>query len=231
MIEQVFVRPHSFRDPIHGFIRVSAAERRLINSGVFQRLRRIRQLGTSYLVYHGAEHSRFGHCLGVMEVATKIHAAIAAKRPGILGDSAEAARQEQLLRLAALLHDVGHAPFSHASEDLFPDNVDGKKLEHEDYTAALILKSELASIIEQEYSKVNICAQDVVNIFSDPASLGPAGVLLQDIVSGELDADRMDYLARDSLYAGVTYGRFDLDRLLDTITTVGRRAGSVSLGC
>jgi HD superfamily phosphohydrolase len=164
-----------------------------------------------------------------MEVATKMHRAIAAKRPGVFGEGEEAARHEQLLRLAALLHDVGHAPFSHASEELFPNDEDGNPLKHEDYTAALILNSELAHIIQENFASLGITAQDVVNVFSDPTSLGRAGVLLQDIVSGELDADRMDYLARDSLYAGVTYGRYDLDRLLDTVVAVEDAEGAYHL--
>jgi HD superfamily phosphohydrolase len=215
----MFERRHSFRDPIHGFIRVSESERKIVSHMVFQRLRRISQLGTGHLVYHGAEHSRFGHSLGVMEVATRVFDRIKRRRPDLL-QTDDWDRYEQLLRLAGLLHDVGHAPFSHASEELFPEGPSGKPLKHEDYTSAIILNSEIGEIIEHEFSNLGISARDVVNVFVDPSVLGVIGVLLEDIVAGELDADRMDYLARDSLYAGVSYGRFDLDRLLDTITAV-----------
>ncbi len=231
MIEHRFQRIHSFRDPIHAFIRVSQEERELIDSSVFQRLRRIRQLGTGYLVYHGAEHSRFGHSLGVMEIATKVFNAIRRRRQDLLTSPEEWERYEQILRLAALLHDVGHAPFSHASEDIFPREPEsGKQFKHEDYTRAIIVNSELASIINSRFADMGITTEAVVNVYSDnPAALGPVGVLLQDIVAGELDADRMDYLARDSLYAGVTYGRYDLERLLDTITAVEDREGALHL--
>lgn len=215
-------RIHSFRDPLHGFIRLSAAERELVGTDVFQRLRRIHQLGTGYLVYHGAEHSRFGHSLGVLETATRMFQAIRRRNPDLLQAPEDWKRYEQILRLAALLHDVGHAPFSHASEELFPrESQTGTLFKHEDYTSALILNSELAEKIEGGFSALSIHPQDVVDVYSgEPSILGPVGVLLQDIVAGELDADRMDYLARDSLYAGVSYGRYDLERLLDTITAV-----------
>lgn len=231
MIEHKFQRIHSFRDPIHGFIRVSQEERDLIDSSVFQRLRRIRQLGTGYLVYHGAEHSRFGHSLGVMEVATRVFKAIQQRRGDLLESSEDWDRYEQILRLAALLHDVGHAPFSHAAEDIFPREPEsGKQFKHEDYTKAIIKNSEIASIIDRGFADMNITAENVVDVYSDnPAALGSVGVLLQDIVAGELDADRMDYLARDSLYAGVTYGRYDLERLLDTITAVEDDQGTLHL--
>ena len=152
------------------------------------------------------------------------------RRPDLLDTGEEWERYEQLLRLAALLHDVGHAPFSHASEDLFPMDAQGKLVEHEDYTRTIVLKSEIAEIIDGRFGDLGISAKDVMNAYSDdPAALGRCGVLLQDILAGELDADRMDYLARDSLYAGVSYGRYDLDRLLDTITAVEEVDGPLHL--
>lgn len=230
MVEHAFERRHTFRDPIHGFIRVSDGEREIIDTMEFQRLRRIKQLGTGHLLYHGAEHSRFGHSLGVMEVATKVFRAIRVRRPGLLETSDDWDRYEQILRLAALLHDVGHAPYSHASEELFPTDSSGQRFEHEDYTRAIVLNSEIGSIINERFSEVAISARDVMNAYSDdPAALGPCGVLLENILAGELDADRMDYLARDSLYAGVSYGRYDLDRLLDTITAVEEEDGPLHL--
>ena len=222
-------RRHSFRDSIHGYIRVSDEERNLIDSSPFQRLRRIKQLGTGRLIYHGAEHSRFGHCLGVMEVATRMFSAVRESRQDLLDSPEEWARSEQLLRLTALLHDVGHAPYSHASEEIFPSDENDRLLEHEDYSAAIILQSEIKDIIDSGFSSHGITAQDVVDAYSSPSPQENVGVLIQDIVAGELDADRMDYLARDSLYAGVTYGRYDLDRLLDTITAVEDDDGAIHL--
>ncbi len=157
-----------------------------------------------------------------MEVATRVFEAVRRRRSDLLDSPKEWERYEQILRLASLLHDVGHAPFSHASDEVFPrDAESGKQFEHEDYTRAIILNSEFASIIDAQFSSLGITSEDITNVHGDdPAALGPVGVLLHSIVAGELDADRMDYLARDSLYAGVTYGRYDLDRLLDTITVV-----------
>ncbi|MGH2400256.1 MAG: HD domain-containing protein [bacterium] len=93
-------------------------------------------------MYHGAEHSRFGHSLGVLETATRVLDAVKRNRPDLLGLREDWERYEQVLRLAALLHDVGHAPFSHGTEDLFPSRASGTPFKHEDYTAAIILHSE-----------------------------------------------------------------------------------------
>jgi HD superfamily phosphohydrolase len=211
---------HTFRDPVHGFIAVTTEERELIDHHVVQRLRRIRQLGTSSLLYHGAEHSRFGHALGVLELATRVLEAVRRKRPDLFESDRDYGRLLQLARLAGLLHDVGHSPFSHASEDLFPQKNAAGKYTHEDYTAALIVDSPLATAIRRNFRRWSIKPQDIVDVFVDPAAHGTVGILLQDLLAGELDADRMDYLSRDSLYAGVAYGRFDRDRLLDSITAV-----------
>ena len=218
-------RRHSFRDPIHGYIRVSDEERSHIDSQPFQRLRRIKQLGTGYLIYHGAEHSRFGHCLGVMEVATRMFRAVHDSKPDLMESSEDWERAEQLLRITALLHDVGHAPYSHASEELFPRDEHDSALEHEDYSAAIILESEIRELIDSGFSGVGITAQDVVDVYASSSPPQRVGVLIQDIVAGELDADRVDYLSRDSHYAGVSYGRFDLERLLDTITAIEDQHG------
>jgi len=165
-----------------------------------------------------------------MDIATRVFQAIKEKRPELLGKGDELRRNEQLLRLGALLHDIGHPPFSHAAEELFPREADtGKKREHEDYTQALITQSEVSEIVDTNFSRLGIGAESIVDLFRDPAKLGKVGILLQDIVAGELDADRMDYLARDSLLAGVTYGRYDLERLLDTVTATEDAEGVVHL--
>ncbi|KMQ49606.1 phosphohydrolase [Chitinispirillum alkaliphilum] len=119
--------PLEIRDPVHGFISLSSWERDIINHPVFQRLRRIRQLGLTDMVYPGAMHTRFEHSLGVMHVATLMFDAVTAKSKKILFDELDynedgLGRDRQILRLSALLHDVGHSPFSHAGEELMPLN-------------------------------------------------------------------------------------------------------------
>lgn len=204
------------RDPIHGFIGVDATERAVVDSAAFQRLRGVRQLALANLVYHGAEHSRFGHALGVMELAGTVWDTLVEKHGtaprGPLGDGPEGvARNRQLLRLAALLHDVGHPPFSHASEHLFPA---GKS--HEDVGRDLVRRPPLRDAIEggPEARALGIAAADVAAVMG---GRGPTP-LLSDIVSGDLDVDRMDYLLRDSHYTGVAYGRYDVARLVHCLT-------------
>ena len=215
--------PYEVRDPIHGFIRLNELEWDVINRPVFQRLRRIRQLAWTDMVYPGATHSRFEHSLGVMHVASRLFDALVRRSKEILRndygyDDASLARQKRIIRLAALLHDLGHGPFSHAAEGLLPlkpDSVD--RYQHEDYSAAA-LAHDLSDVIENhQQAKTNgIRSKDVLDIF---ATLAPtAGVLVwKDLVSGQMDADRMDYLLRDAYHAGVQYGRYDLDRIVHTI--------------
>jgi len=219
-VEYPYQLKHSFRDPIHGFIRVSDEERRLIDSRPVQRLRRIHQLGTGYLVYHGAEHSRFGHSLGTMHLAGRAFEEIHNKQPRVLGTGRKGiSRNWQIMRIAGLLHDLGHTPFSHAAEELLPKKPDGGgHLGHEDFSAA-ILRSELADVIEEEFRRFSITADDIDAVFgSDLVRLGPPARIMHQLLSGEVDVDRMDYLLRDSLYTGVAYGHFDVDRLVECIT-------------
>lgn len=118
--------PYEIRDPVHGFIRLNRLEWDVINQPVFQRLRRIRQLAWTDMVYPGATHSRFEHSLGVMHVASRLFDALERRSKDILcsgdygyGDDS-LGRQRRIIRLAALLHDLGHGPFSHAAEELLP---------------------------------------------------------------------------------------------------------------
>jgi HD superfamily phosphohydrolase len=201
----------SLRDPIHGFIRADGLETALIESAPLQRLRYIRQLGPTFLVFPGAEHSRFSHALGAMELAGRVYDVLAAKGEDLLETDPRAiARRE--VRAAALLHDIGHAPFSHSAEDLFADGID-----HEEMTRRLVLE-ELQALFDRHGAGVS--AERVVALLASPRS--PAGQrgtdrLLSQIVSGQLDVDKMDYLLRDSLFCGVRYGSYDLERLLDTM--------------
>lgn len=197
----------SLRDPVHGFVRADALEAALINSRPVQRLRFIHQLGFTFLVFPGAEHSRFSHVLGAMHLAGRVYDALCTKSEGLLAGGARAP-ERRLARVAALLHDLGHAPFSHSAEDLFEGGID-----HEDMTRRLLETSEIEEIFARHGE--GITTGDVIRLLSGGS--GPTDRLLAKIVSGELDVDKMDYLLRDSLYCGVRYGTYDLERLLDTM--------------
>ena len=215
---------YEIRDPVYGFIEFNDWEREIINHPVFQRLRRIRQLGLTDMIYPGAMHTRFEHSIGVMHLATKMYDAIISKEQNLRilkdylnYDEAGLKRDRQVVRLAALLHDVGHAPFSHASEDSMP-LIEGteKHYKHEDYTSAII-KGPLKDVIEKHPLNENyrISAEEVAGLLE-----GKAGRVSfwKVLISSQLDADRGDYLLRDSLHIGVKYGVYDVDRLLVTLT-------------
>ncbi|HVS63232.1 MAG TPA: HD domain-containing protein [Thermoanaerobaculia bacterium] len=197
----------SIRDPIHGFIRADALEAALIDSRPLQRLRHIRQLGMTFLVFPGAEHSRFSHAVGAMHLAGRVYDALAAQ-PGSPLDSDPRGPARRMVRAAGLLHDIGHAPFSHSAEDLFDDAID-----HEAMTRRLLHLPEVEAIFAAHGG--DLTPADVERLLA--GGEGAVERLLAQIVSGELDADKMDYLLRDSLYCGVRYGSYDLERLLDTI--------------
>lgn len=200
----------SFRDPIHGFIRTDELETALIQSRPMQRLRFIRQLGWTFLIFPGAEHSRFSHVLGTMHLAGRVYDALAGKSGGAL-PTAPDCLERRLVRVAALLHDIGHAPYSHSAEDLFAERID-----HEEMTRRLIDTPEVQAIFER-YGK-GLSSREVQQVLGEQAT-GPRR-LLSDIITSELDVDKMDYLRRDSLYCGVEYGSYDLERLIDTVTPI-----------
>ena len=217
------------RDPIHNFIHVDGDEMMLINSRPFQRLRHIHQLAMSYLVYPGATHKRFEHSLGVMELAGKAFDAIS--QDDHLDESARSAFPNitnpqwkmywrKVLRLAALCHDMGHPPFSHAAEkELFPTGIS-----HESLTRRIIESDEMLDLFKRMVPRVQ--PVDVVKlalgrkeakdlVFSEEENL------LAEIITGDsLGVDRMDYLLRDAYHAGVAYGKFDHFRLLETLRIV-----------
>lgn len=205
----------SLRDPVHGFVRTDALEAELITSLPIQRLRSIHQLGLAHLVFPGAEHSRFGHALGAMELAGRVYDQLAAKSGGRL-PSGPRSRQRRLVRVAALLHDTGHAPYSHSAEELFEEGID-----HEEMTRRLLALPELVTAFERHGDGLE--PADVVRLLAGGGDATER--LLVQIVSGELDVDKMDYLLRDSLFCGVRYGNYDLDRLLDTIVPLEDPAG------
>ncbi|CAN5527004.1 HD domain-containing protein [soil metagenome] len=213
-----------FRCPIHGFIELDEWERDIVSQPAFQRLRRIRQLAWTDYVYPGAMHTRFEHSLGVMHTATRIYDAIAKQSKELLesafGINEDGLRRERrLVRLAALLHDVGHGPFSHAVEGLLPVK-NGRRYDHEDYSAEII-RVLLADVIDHHPMNSNYGwkADDVANYIAGGSKLNTS-IFWREIISSQMDADRMDYLLRDAYHMGVTYGHYDLDRLINTMCAV-----------
>lgn len=220
-------RIYEIRCPVHGFVALNDWEKQIVSQPAFQRLRRIRQLAWTDQVYPGAMHTRFEHSLGVMHTAALLYDSIVRNAKDVLSeelgyDEAGFRRNRQLVRLAALLHDTGHSPFSHGSEELFPDQDNGKgKFMHEQYSA-VIVRGPLRRAIEDHKSNqgnYGFSADDVAALIEGRAG-AKQGIFWRDLVDGQMDADRMDYLLRDSHHAGVQYGRFDLHRLISTMTAI-----------
>lgn len=209
MSSRINDRGKIFRDPIHHLIRIEPGDEvilNLIDTGVFQRLRRIRQLGVSWLTYHGAEHSRFAHSLGVFNFAQRILQSLLNRYKGNSELVGYLNSHSKELKAAALLHDIGHGPFSHMLERVF----DGSS-NHENKTVELIRDE--ASEIGQCLADANVEADKVADIIEQTSQ----DRLIVDIVSSQLDADRMDYLLRDSLHTGVEYGVFDAEWLVQNL--------------
>ena len=210
-----------FRDPVHRLIRIEREDAYildLINAPEFQRLRRVRQLGVSSLTYHGAEHSRFVHSLGVFNFAQRILATLQRRYRRDHPVNTLLEQHSRVVKAAALLHDIGHGPFSHMIE-----RAPGSSFDHEEMTTRLITRADgaIRHILESE----GIDPQQVAQVIDKTHPHR----LIVDVVSSQLDADRMDYLLRDSLMTGVEYGVYDAEWLLSAMC-VGRDPGADSDG-
>ncbi|MGH2902806.1 MAG: HD domain-containing protein [Solirubrobacteraceae bacterium] len=222
-------RLHEVRDAVHVFVEFDEDERLIIDSPAFQRLRHVHQLALTYKVYPGATHKRFEHSLGVMHLAGRIYDVIT--RPDKISDSVRVAVPSPtqndygywrtVVRMAALCHDMGHLPFSHAAEDeLLPEGVD-----HELLTWKIVHSGPMAEIFNGITPPVR--PDDVGKLAVGPrqaerlklgVSFTPWEAILAEVIVGDsFGADRMDYLLRDSLHTGVQYGRFDHERLINTL--------------
>lgn len=191
-----------FRDPIHGNVLIPwPFLLELVDHPSFQRLRRIRQLGMGFTTYHGAEHSRFQHALGAMWLMHRILASWKSRRL-----CAVSVDEEKAACAAALLHDVGHGPFSHALERVF-SGVDHEAL------GRRIVRERLAGVLERR-------GVDPDTVLAMMGGTYPRPVFCE-LIASQLDVDRMDYLQRDSLYTGVKYGLFDVERILHTLVPIG----------
>ena len=188
------------RDPIHGYIKITQEEREIIDSIFVQRLRRIHQLAGAYLVYPGGVHSRFEHVIGTMHVAGLVAQSIGDKA-GLRDDDI------QELRIAALLHDVGHGPFSHLFEEILTEKTD---LTHEDLSQRIVSESDIGDILRRNGRKPSNISKLCVG-----KSKGPA--FMNQVVAGGLSADMMDYLLRDTYFTGVEYGKVDIQRVIDSL--------------
>lgn len=190
-----------FRDPVHNYITVNhPVIYDLINSKEFQRLRRVKQVSTTVFTFHGAEHSRFSHCLGVYEIARRVTEIFDTKFPEIWDTN-----EDLLTMVAALLHDVGHGAYSHTFEKLFDTD-------HEAITQEIITSpdTEVNAILRQVSPDFPEKVASVINHTYHNKQV-------VQLISSQIDCDRMDYLLRDSYYSGANYGQFDLTRILRVI--------------
>jgi len=209
---------HEIRDPIHGLVHLTEQELRIVNTPVFQRLRRIRQLAMADLVYPGALHTRFEHSIGALHVASRILERL--DRDEHLSDNDAVA-----VRLAALLHDVGHGPFSHVSEHLL-DKWYARELIGSATSREKIHEKITVDIITKDPGIVGLIGANEREVITSIIQGSGVRDYRRDIVSSSLDVDKMDYLLRDAYYAGVRYGQYDLDKIVDSLRV--HRSGSES---
>lgn len=220
------------RDPVHGSIKAQKEEIQILEHPFFQRLRNIKQLGFSEYIFPGATHTRYLHSIGVMETATKVFDQVFRNKPV----NPEWKRLRETVRLACLLHDIGHAPLSHTTEFVMPQvdklNLVGpfapktsRKASHEDYTIKSIVDSSFTESFAAVKTRFGVdpvqVAALIIGESADPDYFVADGIdyfpILHQLVSSEMDCDRMDYLLRDSYFCGVSYGKFDLDWIIDNL--------------
>lgn len=192
---EILDRQQVLKDPLYGYIHIDdSIIKKLIDTNLFQRLRRIRQLSGVQMVFHGAEHSRFSHALGVYELAYRF---LSVKELSQALDQ----RSQLLFKTAALLHDIGHGAYSHAFEDVF-------KVNHEHIGARMITNRyeirDILSTVDKDFAK------DVASILLKENKFR----LIEHLISSQIDIDRLDYLERDAYFTGTAYGHIDLDRLM-----------------
>ena len=188
-------RQQVFKDPLYGYIHIDyLLIKKLIDSPVFQRLRRIRQLSGVHMVFHGAEHSRFSHSLGVYEIANRFLTIQDLKQ-------AFDERTALIFLSSALLHDIGHGAYSHAFEDVFG-------VDHEVVGAKIILEHQPLRNILDDVD--HMFAEDVASVLNKAGKFP----LVEQLISSQLDVDRLDYLERDAYFTGAAYGHIDLDRII-----------------
>ncbi len=230
------------RDPLHGSMYFSENEVAVLDTSEFQRLRAIKQLGFSEFSFPGATHNRYIHSLGVAHVAGQIFDSIFKVFP--FKSNAAKLRMRQAVRLGALLHDLGHGPLSHTTEQVMPDVEDldiafyrrvpeplrtncyvGRRANHEDYTVKYLTESGLSECLRQHFPE--IAPEQIAALIDNRLPLvddfyKDSGLcfrpLLSQIVSSELDCDRLDYLERDSYFCGTDYGRIDSEWLIQNMT-------------
>jgi len=221
------------RDPIHGSIELTPVETAVIDSAFFQRLRNIKQTGFAEFSFPGATHNRYCHSLGAMHLAGTAFDHIFQGYP--FSSPSVRWRLRQAVRLASLLHDIGHGPLSHTSEEVMPQLSDlnikiylkkeNRRANHEDYTIKIITDSELSPVLVKNFPDLSpkhiallidkSLPEDDEFFIDNEINIRP---LLSQIVSSELDVDRMDYLTRDSYYCGTSYGHVDYDWLMANLT-------------
>jgi HD superfamily phosphohydrolase len=194
------------KDPVHGYVYITEAEKEIIDSYPLQRLRRLRQLAGSEYVYPGANHTRFEHCVGVMYLASK-----AIENPNISRVVSD--EEVYMARVAALLHDVGHGPFSHIFEQLLIRDLEKT---HEDITSWIIEKSELSDKIAKMGYKPEEVGKLAVGKLHKPGK-----AFLDQLISSAVDVDKQDFIVRDTFHTGAEYGFIDVFRLIHALDVLG----------
>ena len=202
------------KDPVHGYVYITAEEREIIDSFPVQRLRRLRQLAGSEYVYPGANHTRFEHSVGVMYLAGKV-----VKNPNISQHISE--DEAEKVRIAALLHDVGHGPFSHVFEHLLDKELNKT---HEDMTLWIVKNSELKDIL----NKLG-CNADEIGKLAVGRLRKPKKAFLDQIISSSVDVDKLDFVVRDTYHTGAEYGYIDVFRLIHALDVLDENL-AVDLG-